>query len=149
MALADISVSNYTGIYYKDGTAFKEITDVEGISGITQEDSIVEVKQYNLKYARKLIGSGSAGPVELACTLNPSTDSYKKLVTLSASNARTDFKIVYFADAAKLTAMSRTFTGIVSSMVEGSEYDSQRTVTWTIAVDGALGALVDEVVPVK
>lgn len=149
MALADISVSNYTAIYYKDGAAFKEITDVEGISGITSEDSIIEVKQYNLRYARKLIGSGSAGPIELSCTLNPSTDSYKKLATLNDTNARTDFKIVYFADAAKLTAVSRTFKGFISSMSEGSEYDSQRTVTWTIAVDGAFGAITDESVPIK
>ncbi|WP_188013164.1 hypothetical protein [Photobacterium damselae] len=137
--LSGISVSNYMKLTI-DG---KEITDIESFGGLNEETSIVEVKQYNQKYARKLVGSATVSAVELTCSFNPASESYKALVAARTSEAVKPFVVTYYNNAAKTESSSRTFNGIVTSYGESGEYDAQRTCTWTIAVDGALGALTD------
>lgn len=137
--LSDITVSNYM----KFEIAKTEVTDIESFGGITEESSIVEVKQYNLKFARKLSGSSSVGAIELTCSFNPNSAGYKALAEARSTDTLSDFTITYYNNAAKTEASSRTFKGLVTSYGESSEYDAQRTCTWTIAVDGAMGELKD------
>ena len=139
--LSDISISNFMKVEMKNGSAFVEITDLESWSGFQEDTSIVEVKQYNAKFARKLAASGTVNAVEMTCSFIPESASYKALATARASEARTEFKVTYFNGADKKEASSRTFMGIVSSYSEATEFDAQRTCSYTIAVDGALGAL--------
>ena len=137
--LTDISVSNYM----KLEMANAEITDIESYGGLNEETSIVEVKQYNQKFARKLVGSSTVGAVEITCSFNPSTASYKALATAKAADTKSAFKVTYYNNASKTNSSTRTFSGIVTSYTESGEFDAQRTCTWTIAIDGALGALTD------
>ncbi|KFA99266.1 hypothetical protein [Vibrio sp. ER1A] len=143
--LQDISVSNYM----KLAMGATEITDIESFGGLNEETSIVEVKQYNQKFARKLSGSSTVGAVEITCSFNPASESYKALTTAKAADARNEFTVTYYNNASKSEASSRTFHGIVTSYSESGEYDAQRTCTWTIAVDGALGALTEVAAPSK
>ncbi|ELA9841221.1 hypothetical protein V4F87_003263 [Vibrio parahaemolyticus] len=140
--LSDISVSNYMSL----AIAGTEITDIESFGGLNEETSIVEVKQYNQKFARKLSGSSTVGAVEITCSFNPNSESYKALAAARASDERKEFKVIYFNNAAKTEGSSRTFQGIVTSYSESGEYDAQRTCTWSIAVDGALGELKAETI---
>ncbi|WP_347368025.1 hypothetical protein [Vibrio vulnificus] len=135
--LSDISVSNYMKIMMDT----VEITDIESFGGFNEETSIVEVKQYNQKFARKLAASSTVGAVELTCSFAPESASYKALAVAKATDARKPFTVTYYNNASKTEASERTFTGIVTSYTESGEYDAQRTCTWTIAVDGALGEL--------
>ncbi|MGF1787095.1 hypothetical protein L4D00_14970 [Photobacterium swingsii] len=138
--LSDLSASNFMKLTIDN----VEITDIESWGGLNEETSIIEVKQYNSKSARKLVGSSTVGAVELTCSFNPSTESYKALAAARAAESVKPFKITYYGNASKTEASSRTFNGIVTSYSESGEFDAQRTVSYTIAVDGALGDLVDE-----
>lgn len=135
--LTDISVSNYMKFEIAD----VEVTDIESFGGINEESSIIEVKQYNLKFARKLSGSSSVGAIELTCTFNPASAGYKALADARSTDALSDFTITYYNNAGKTEASSREFKGLVTSYSESGEFDAQRTCTWTIAVDGAMGDL--------
>ncbi|MDT8865859.1 hypothetical protein [Vibrio fluvialis] len=142
--LSDISVSNYMKLEMKVGASAPiEILDIEGWGGLEDETNIVEVAQYNRKYARKLVGSSSIGAIELNCSFNPSTPSYKALADARAADAKAVFTVTYYNDASKTESSKRDFTAIVASYTESGEFDTQRTCTWTLAVDGALGPLVD------
>ncbi|EIE5877569.1 hypothetical protein LDV99_004498 [Vibrio parahaemolyticus] len=131
--LTDISVSNYMDI--KIDTT--EITDIEGFSGLTDETNVIEVKQYNRKFPRKLIGSSAGSTIELTCSFNPSTASYQALMAAKASGESKAFEVIYYGDSAKSAAASakRTFTAVVTGYSESAEFDTQRTCTWTIAID--------------
>lgn len=141
--LSDISVSNFMKVEIKAGSTFTEITDIESWSGFSEETSIVEVKQYNTKYAAKLAGSSTVNPVEMTTTFNPSTPSYKALAAARKSEAPTEFKVTYYNGADKKESSSRTFKGIVTSYSETTEFDTQRACAWTIAVSGELSDLTD------
>ena len=132
--ITNLSVANYMSLTIGD----VEITDIESFGGLSEETSIVEVKQYNLKMARKLVGSGSVGAIELTCSFNPSTASYKALLAAKTSEALSAFTVTYYNNASKSESETRTFNGIVTSYSESGEYDSQRNVTYSIAVDGGV-----------
>lgn len=143
--LTDISVSNFMKVEIKpvSGGSFTEIQDIQSWSGFQEETSQIEVKTYNQKYARKLAGSASVSAIEMTMTFNPASEGYKALAKARADETKHTFKVTYFQDATKTNGSTREFNGIVTSYSESSEYDSQRTCTWSIAVDGALGELQD------
>lgn len=132
--LMDINVANYMKVMM-DTT---ELESIEGFSGLSEETSIIEVKQFNLKQSRKLVGSGSVAAVTLTCSYVPGGLDYIALEEARSTEARNSFVITLYDNAAKLNGAVHTFTGIVTSKALSSEYDTQRTVTWTIAVDGAV-----------
>ncbi|HHG3075758.1 TPA: hypothetical protein ACPVXB_001016 [Vibrio parahaemolyticus] len=132
--LSDISVSNYLEIKLGD----KAIANIESFGGLNEETSLVEVKQYNTKFARKLAASATVGAVELTCSFVPEEASYKALMDAKNAESRNQFTVTYFNNASKTESTVRTFTGIVTSYSESGEFDAQRTCTWTIAVDGAI-----------
>ncbi|QWL58221.1 hypothetical protein HQ400_07845 [Aeromonas jandaei] len=137
--LSDISTANYTKVEYKSGAAFKQVLNLEGFSGLGGEVNIIDVMQFNQKYARRLVGSASASPIELVCTYNPADASFVDLLALQKNETKTEFKITQFANAEQKAGHTITVNGFISSVAYGNEFDTQRTVTWTIAVDGAIG----------
>ncbi|HDI3263895.1 TPA: hypothetical protein PMC50_002516 [Vibrio cholerae] len=132
--LSDITVSNYVEIKIED----QVIANIESFGGLNEETSLVEVKQYNTKFARKLAASATVGAVELTCSFVPEEASYKALMAAKVAEARKPFTVTYFNNASKTESTVRSFTGIVSSYSESGEFDAQRTCVWTIAVDGAI-----------
>ncbi|KJR15238.1 hypothetical protein [Vibrio parahaemolyticus] len=132
--LTDISLANYMEI--KVGDAL--IGHLESFSGLSEETSVVEVKQYNNKMARKLPASGSVAAVELTQSFVPSDAGYVALMAARRSEALTSFTVTYYKDATKAAKETRTFKGYVNSYSESGELDSHRQCTWSIAVDGAI-----------
>ncbi|WP_429142515.1 hypothetical protein [Aeromonas veronii] len=147
--LSDITVSNFMKVEMKNDSTFVEITDIESWSGFQEDTSIIEVKQFNAKYARKLAASGTVNAVELTCSFIPASASYKALADARTKEDAREFRVTYFNGADKAESSSRTFKGIVASYSEATEFDAQRTCSYTIAVDGELGELKDGVATVK
>jgi hypothetical protein len=141
--LSDISISNFMKVEMKTGATFAEITDIESWSGFQEDTSIVEVKQFNTKFALKLAASGTVNAVEMTCSFIPSSASFKALAEARAKEDAREFRVTYYNGADKAQSSSRTFKGIVASYSESTEYDAQRTCAYTIAVSGALGDLTD------
>lgn len=132
--LTDISLANYMDIKIGDTV----IGELESFSGLSEETSVVEVKQYNKKMARKLPASGSVAAVEITQSFVPSDAGYVALMAARKSEALSEFTVIYYKDATKAVSETRTFRGYVTSYGESGEYDAQRQANWSIAVDGAI-----------
>lgn len=135
--LSDLSIANY--MTFKVNNV--EITDIEAFSGLGEETSIVEVKTFNTKMARKLVAGGTVAAAEMTCSFIPESPSFKALTAARVSETPQTCELTYWSNAAKTEGTKRTFQGIVTSESIAGELDTQRTVTYSIAVDGALGAL--------
>lgn len=132
MALADVTVGNYTTV--KIGTV--EIGEIESIGAINQESTIVQWNQYGAKYSRALVGSATTAPIEITCTYKPDDAGQEALETARKSEAREEFVVTYHTSAGSTAGKSFTFHGYVASRTINSEYDAQRTITYSIAIDG-------------
>lgn len=132
--LTDISLANYMDV--KIGETV--IGHLESFSGLSEETSVVEVKQYNQKMARKLPSSGSVSAVELTQSLVPNDAGYVALMAARKSEALQDFEIKYYKDPSKADFEVRSFKGYVTSYSETGEFDSHRQCTWSISVDGGV-----------
>lgn len=130
--LTDISLANYMDIKIGDVV----IGHLESFSGLSEETSVVEVKQFNKKMARKLPASGSVAAVEITQSFVPSDAGYVALMAARKSEALTDFTVVYYKDATKAVKEERTFKGYVTSYGETGEFDAHRQCNWSLAVDG-------------
>lgn len=135
--LSDLSIANYMTFTVNN----VEITDIEAFSGLGEETSIVEVKTYNTKMARKLVAGGTVAAAEMTCSFIPETPSFKALTVARIAETPQVCEITYWNNSSKTTGSKRTFNGIVTSESITGEIDTQRQVTYSIAVDGALGAL--------
>lgn len=132
--MVDANVSNYLQV--KIGTV--EITDIESLTGFAQNANIIEFFNYNNKYSRKLVGSASVDPMEMVCTYLPESAAYKAMEKARAEETRSAITITLFENATKKTGNTLTFTGIVGSKSILTEFDTQRTVTYSVAVDGGI-----------
>ncbi|EKD9324325.1 hypothetical protein OS347_000750 [Vibrio vulnificus] len=132
--LTDISLANYMEIKIGDVV----IGELESFSGLSEETSVVEVNQFNLKMARKLPASGTVAAVELTQSFVPSDAGYKALMAARKSEALSTFTVTYFKDPSRVDFETRTFQGYVTSYGETGEYNTLRQATWSIAVDGAI-----------
>ncbi|EQB2600688.1 hypothetical protein ACYHQE_004374 [Aeromonas salmonicida] len=132
--MVDANVSNYLQV--KIGTV--EITDIESLTGFAQNANIIEFFNYNNKYSRKLVGSASVDPMEMVCTYLPESAAYKAMEKARAEETRSAITITLFENATKKTGNTLTFTGIVGSKSISTEFDTQRTVTYSVAVDGGI-----------
>ncbi|EJG0782047.1 hypothetical protein C2F72_RS01365 [Vibrio parahaemolyticus] len=130
--LTDISLANYMDIKIGDVV----IGHLESFSGLSEETSVVEVKQFNTKMARKLPASGSVSAVEITQSFVPNDAGYVALMAARKSEALSTFTVVYYKDATKAVKEERTFKGYVTSYGETGEFDSHRQCNWSIAVDG-------------
>ncbi|ELH4810067.1 hypothetical protein Q9X96_003100 [Vibrio vulnificus] len=132
--LTDISLANYMEI--KIGNV--AIGHLESFSGLSEETSVVEVKQFNKSHARKLPASSTVSAVELTQSFVPSDAGYVALMAARKSEALSTFTVTYYKDVTKAVSETRTFQGYVTSYGETGEFDSHRQATWTIAVDGSI-----------
>lgn len=132
--MADANVSNYLEV--KIGETV--IADIESITGFGQNANIIEFFNYNNKYSRKLIGSASVDPMEMVCTYIPESASYKALESARANETKSEIVITLFDSPTKTNGNTLTFNGYVASKSVSTEFDTQRTVSYTIAVDGGV-----------
>ncbi|WMB74221.1 hypothetical protein RA178_06290 [Shewanella oncorhynchi] len=131
--LNDITLSNYMDILIND----TPITNIESFSGLSEETSIVEVKHFNVKSARKLPASSTVAAVELTTSF-VTDESYQALLAARQAETLCDFKVIYYKDPAKVEKEVRSFKGYVTSYSEVGELDSQRQCNWSVAVDGGI-----------
>jgi len=141
--LTDISVSNYTVLQYTtdSGTTWVDITNVNSIGDLTDEKTIVDVQEYGVSYLRKLVGTANAGTVDLTVNFNPADTSHVYLLASYKSGSPEMFRLVMYNTSAKTLGNYIQFNGFVGTNTISNSFDSSRTVVFSIAVDGALGAL--------
>ncbi|NEX74798.1 hypothetical protein [Aeromonas rivipollensis] len=132
--MSDASVANYLEV--KVNTTI--IADIETVTGFAQNANIIEFFNYGNKFSRKLVGSSSVDPLELTCTYVPESASYKALEKLRADGVRAEVVITMFENPTKLNGNTLTMTAVVGSKSISTEFDTQRTVAWTLAIDGGV-----------
>jgi hypothetical protein len=143
--LTDISLANFTKIFVTDTVDYDtEITNVQSISEVSDEASVIDVPEYGVKYQRKLVGSATAGSVEVVVNLNPSDASFQLLEQYYTNSTRTKVKYLML-DGGGVNGNFVTFDALVSSKSLSSEFDAVRTVTFTLVIDGAISAMQEEV----
>ncbi|TON18993.1 hypothetical protein CGH61_19165, partial [Vibrio parahaemolyticus] len=101
--LTDISLGNFTKVYYEDldaGNAETEIANVQSFSHPSDERNIIDVPQYGQTYQRKLAGSASTGAAELVVNFNPADATHKYLLAEYKSGRIQTFKVEVLADEA-------------------------------------------------
>jgi hypothetical protein len=92
---------------------------------------------------RKLVGTASAGPVDIVCNFNPADTTQQYLLASYAAGRREKFKLLMTnADGSEGSFVE--FDGFVASKSQANEFDAARTITFSIAIDGALGAITDQ-----
>ena len=142
--LLDISLGNYTKVGYFDTTEM-ELDNIQSIGSLSDEATVVDVQEFNTQYLRKLVGSKNAGPIEIVCNYDDADVGQLFLNSLYTSN-ETNAMSLYFTDQSMETTFpptagtKLTFNGIVASRSFSSEFDSVRTVTYSIVIaDGVTG----------
>lgn len=139
--LDDISVANYTKLYYGLSGSEVEITHVQSVGELTDEKTIIDVQEYGVQYLRKLVGTASAGPLEVIVNLDPSDATHQYMLNSYKLGTQESFTLE-LTNAAGDKGDRVTFKGFVGSKSIGNDFDSARTVSFSIAVDGALSDLV-------
>lgn len=142
--LNDISVANFTvlDVLQDDNTTYDQLESVSSIGELTDEKTVIDVTEYGAEYLRKLIGTASAGPLEVVVNTNPDTTAapqQARMLALYKSGARNKFRIVMNANSTGTDGDFIEFTGLVASKSQSNEFDAARTTTFSIAIDGALG----------
>lgn len=139
--LTDISLGNFTKIHITDALDYDtEITNVQGIGELSDESTIVDVAQYGVKYMRKLVGSATAGPIEVVVNLDPSDASYVLLEEYYTEGTKTKAKLEML-DGSQSKGHYVTFDCLVASKSFSNEFDGVRTVTFSLVIDGAVSDL--------
>lgn len=139
--LDDISVANYTKLKYGDAGSEVTIVGVQSVGELTDEKTIIDVQEYGSVYLRKLVGTANAGPLEVVINLNPNEVTHKYLLNSYKTGARERFTLE-LTNAAGDKGDSVVFNGFLGSKSLGNDFDSARTISMSIAIDGALGDLV-------
>ncbi|MGY3913617.1 hypothetical protein ACW5XW_24190 [Aeromonas piscicola] len=132
MALTDATVANYMTV--KMDTV--EITDIEQTSGGGINTNIIEFFNFNKRFSRKMTGSSSVDAYELVCTFIPGSPSYKALKAAADDQAKHEFTIIYHDGPKKTGGYQVKFSAFIGSKSISSEFDTQRTVSYQITVDG-------------
>lgn len=142
--LDDISVANYTVIQYTtdSGTTYIPVTNVQSIGELSDEKSIIDVQEYGVNYLRKLVGSSNAGALDIVVNLDPSDVTHLYLLQSYKLGRSESFRLV-MNNASADKGNYVDFNGFVASKSQGNEFDSSRTLTFSIAIDGALGDLTE------
>ncbi|EDM66143.1 hypothetical protein PE36_00060 [Moritella sp. PE36] len=139
--LTDISVGNFTKVYYESATpgTFVEIANIQSITHPTDELNIVEVPQFGQKYPRKLPGSSTTGNAEIVVNFDPADASHIYLLASYKAGDKESFKIEILEAAGSAVGTFITWNGFVSSRSSAGEFDAVTTLTFSLAVDDALG----------
>lgn len=138
--LTDISLGNFTKFHIttEGGTDYDlPVANLQAVGDLGDEATIVDVSEYGVKYLRKLVGSASAGPVDLTVNFDPSDTSFTRLEALYKSGLPVACKLEML-DSSETNGSFVTFTGLVASKSFGNEFDGVRSVVFSIAIDGAV-----------
>lgn len=138
--LDDISVANYTNLSYGAQGSEVKITEIQSIGELTDEKTIIDVQEYGAAYLRKLVGTANAGPLEIVVNLDPSDATHQYLLN-SYKNGTSERFTLELTNAAGDKGDTVVFNGFLGSKSIGNDFDSARTVTFSIAIDGAVGDL--------
>ncbi|MGE6115167.1 hypothetical protein ACLHZU_03640 [Aeromonas salmonicida] len=131
--LSDATASNFMTVKLAETT----ITDIEQISGGAINANIIEFFNYNKEFSRKLVGSSSIDALELTCTYIPESPSYKALEAARAAKTRVEFTVIYHDGPSAAGGTQVKYNVLIGNKAVSTEFDTQRTVAWTLAVDGA------------
>ncbi len=142
--LVDITLGNNTIVLITDAVDYDtRVTNLQSIGEFGDEASIIEVSEYGSKYKRKLVGSASAGPLELTVNFNPFDASFILLESLYTSGKSTAVKLeMKNSDSSETSSIM--FTALVASKTISNEFDGVRTATFTLAIDGGTSPVVSE-----
>lgn len=143
--LADISLANFTKMTISGSEDMGRATNIENIQSIgelTDESNIIDVPEYNVKYMRKLVGSASAGPIDVTCNLHAGDGSYKKMEAAYTTGAPLKVELI-MTDLSGENGVKVSFNAFIASKSFGNEFDNTRTVTWSFAVDGEVSNITD------
>lgn len=146
--LTDITVSNFTTLLYSTSDDVSQtsdaLTEVQSIGELTDEKTIIDVQQYGQKYLRKLTGTSNAGPIEFVVNLKPTDSSHQAFISAYDSGTTLYFWLIMHTPLGYGTGAVGdyvAFKGFVGSKTVSNEFDAARTMTFSIAIDGAVGAL--------
>lgn len=139
-----IQISNFVKVLASNlAGPVTEVEEIQSVGELTDEATIVDVPAYGSSYMKKLVGSKSAGPMEIVCSLVP--DSTVAPVQQSLRDAYTDgtemFFTVQMLNATSDAGDEVSFKGFVTSATVSNDFDAVRTQTFSIAVNGALSAM--------
>lgn len=142
--LTDISVANFTVFQYTtdSGSTWTPLTNVQSVGELTDEKNIIDVQEYGATYLRKLVGTANAGPVDVIVNFDPSDATHQYMLNSYKNGTAEQFRLV-MNNAAGDAGNYVEFNGFVASKSQGNEFDSARTLTFSIAIDGALGDVTD------
>jgi len=141
--LSDISVANFTQLQYETSANFatsETLAEVTSIGELGDEKTIIDVQTYGVEYLRKLTGTANAGPLDITVNINPSDTTHQYMLNLYSTGARQVFRL-YMYDPSLTDGNYVEFTGFVASKSQSNEFDAARTVSFSIAIDGAVGQL--------
>lgn len=137
--LAAVSVGNYTKLFYDNGSAWAEVTNIQSLPAPTDEATVVAVQQYGQLYQKQLVGSRTVSAIELILNWNPTDVTHVGLATLYDTSAETKFYLEY-TDAAGSAQTFQPFSAFVGSASLGSEFDAVRSMTHSLVVADGMGA---------
>ncbi|QJT27570.1 hypothetical protein E4185_16860 [Aeromonas media] len=131
--LSEASSSNY--MTFKMGEVV--ITDIESFTGGGITTNIIEFFNYNKEFSRKLVGSSSVDPYEMTCTYIPESASYKALEVARAGKQIQQFTVIYHDGPGETGGTQVKFSAYIGTKATSSEFDTQKTVSWSLAVSDA------------
>ena len=137
--LQDISVGNYTKVFYDDGTAWAELEKIQTVTLPTVETTEVTQNHYGELYAEKRGGSRTVGSAEVVVSWNPSLDSHTEMEAIYETGAVTRFYFE-FTDPTGTDSTFQPFSATVLTNSLASDFDVLRAKTFSLSVSGALGA---------
>ncbi len=140
MGLDDISVANFTVLEYTTdgGTTWIPVTNVQSIGELSDEKNIIDVQEYGATYLRKLVGTANAGPMDIVVNFKPDDVTHLYLLNSYKTGTQEEMRLVMY-NADQSAGDYVEFNGFVASKSQGNDFDSARSLTFSIAIDGALG----------
>jgi hypothetical protein len=136
-----ISIASYVEVLVDvASTPTIPVEDVQSIGEISDEATIVDVSAYGQQYLRKLVGSKSAGPMEIV--VNAIFDVVVAPQQQMLRDAYRDGTSLFFTVEMKNAAGDAgdfvSFQGLVASASISNEFDGIRSQTFSIVISGAV-----------
>lgn len=132
-------------MYYNSGTigspVWTEINRIQTLTHPSDEKNIVEVARFGQTYPRKLTGSASTGNCEMVVNFDGDDPTHTYLLDSYANSDKEQFRIVLLESCDDDTiGHYMQFDGQVASKSSTGDFDSIATISFSLSVDGALGA---------
>ncbi|MDV0678314.1 phage tail tube protein [Citrobacter freundii] len=139
-----VEIGTHTPGSKTPATDFEDIPEVASFPTIGAESVVVDVVTYNDSYNRKLLGTKSIPQITLTVNYLADNPIHQKILALSESQQRAQFKVTYYENALRNSGYSVTYVAFISSSVTAGDKDQVVTRDFTIDVDG--GPIATEVI---